>query len=88
MTGREFRAIRMFNNISQKDIALKLGFSCRDSVRRYENKEFLPHNFEVVLSEIVGYDFTNPNKLKEYVEKLPNDVFHLYKVVKRGFFWR
>lgn len=87
MTGIEFRAIRMFNGISQKEIAMKLGFSCRDTIKKYEKKDFLPQRFVQVISDMVGYDFTNPTKLRDYVDKLPEEVFHLYKAVKRSIFF-
>ena len=83
MTGQDLRAIRLLNGITQQQIAEKVGYSTRDTIRKYENSEFLPHKFVLAISELVGFDFTNDKKQMDYVSKIPKDVHNLYKVPKR-----
>ena len=93
MTGQEFKRIREFNKISQIQVANILGYSTRTPVIQAEQMEYLPYNFPKVISEIIGLDFTDDNKVSEYISKLPakeprkrtkkeklfNDIFKLKK---------
>ena len=87
MKGRELRAIRLFNQISQIKLAHKLGYSTTDTIRKAEQQEFLPHSYVVAIKELVGIDFTNQKILDEYIQKLPEDIHHKYKagIFKRFF---
>lgn len=71
MTGQEFKRIREFNKISQIYIANVMGYSTRTPIIQAEKMEFLPFIFPKVLSQIIGLDFTDDNKVNEYVNKLP-----------------
>jgi len=71
MTGQEFKRIREFNKISKIYIANVMGYSTRTPIIQAEKMEFLPFIFPKVLSQIIGLDFTNDNKVNEYINKLP-----------------
>ena len=79
MTGKELRAIRSFNGISQAKLAERSGYECRDTIRRYEKADFVPHKFVVALSELISYDFTSEKKLAEYLSRIPSFVYDKYK---------
>lgn len=80
MTGQELRAIRMLYGITQEQIADKLGYTTRDTIRKYENTDFLPNKFVIAISELVKIDFTNEKKLEDYIKKMPKEIFHKFKV--------
>lgn len=71
MTGQEFKRIREFNKISQLQMAYNLGYSTRTPVIQAEQMEYLPYKYPKVISELIGLDFTDDNKVEEYLTKLP-----------------
>ncbi len=84
MTGKELRAIRSFNRISQTELGVHCGYNSRDTIRKYEKSDFVPHMFVVALSKITGYDFTNEKKLEQYLTNIPIFEFEKYKSTSLG----
>ncbi|MBX3042521.1 MAG: hypothetical protein KIT33_00340 [Candidatus Kapabacteria bacterium] len=74
MTGFELRCIRIFNQISQYQLAEELGYSTTDPIYKAERAEFLPHKFVKAISKLVGIDFSNQKTIDDYMKKLPKEL--------------
>lgn len=79
MTGKELRALRSFNRISQTKLGEQCGYYSRDTIRKYEKSDFVPNKFVIALSQLTGYDFTNEKNLEKYLTKIPSSEFDKYK---------
>jgi DNA-binding XRE family transcriptional regulator len=71
MTGMEFRAIRMYNQVSQMDFAYNVGLRNRHSVQKLERREQVPPKYVKVLSQMIGLDFLDEKVFREHYEEIP-----------------
>lgn len=85
MNGKEFKAIRRFNKVSQIDVAYKLGLNTRRMLWEVENQSAVPSKYIAALSELIKVDLTN----SKITEKILNEIPEKYFITeKRHSFYR
>lgn len=79
MNGKELRAIRMFNKISQIEFAKEIGYNTADTLRKVEDSMFIPKIYIDTISRLIGINFHDKHKLYLYLINLPNEVHCRYR---------
>ena len=84
LTGWEFKVLRMFSNVSQKSLAVKLGMSEKScyAIYKRERDYLLPPSYLQALSELSGINYVEMEKedaIAEFIKKIP----FRFKNVKR-----
>jgi transcriptional regulator with XRE-family HTH domain len=75
MTGREFRAIRRFNSISQADITAKTRYNSDSTVKAIERGDKVPIFYVNILSEILGLDLSIEANVRKELDGIPEKYF-------------
>lgn len=75
MTGKEFKAIRKFNKVSQIDVAYRAGLNTRKSIWEVENQPTVPTKYIAVLSNFVKVDLTNSKIAENILKEIPEKYF-------------
>lgn len=78
MTGKEFRAIRMGNHITQDDVAIRV-FRGISTIRRIEKTDYVPQKYIQALSDILKVDLLNENKLEMIKKDIPGFYYEKNK---------
>lgn len=71
MTGMEFRAIRMYNRVSQMNFAYNVGLRNRHSFQKLERMQSVPPKYVKVLSQMIGLDFLDEKIFQRHYENIP-----------------
>jgi transcriptional regulator with XRE-family HTH domain len=71
MTGEEFKAIRKYNRVSQRDLIGYLSYRSRYPIYELEKDEKVPEKFVRVLENLIGVKVSDPEIAKSYFEELP-----------------
>lgn len=67
MTGKHFKLIRTANKIRAIDLARELGYSSKSPIRLLENRAQIPYKVIKVLLGMIGIEFNEENKYREYL---------------------
>jgi hypothetical protein len=69
MNGIEFKAIRMYNHISQTNYAKALGLKSRRSIANLEFLDIIPERYIHILGKMIGINLLNPEIVKQAYQK-------------------
>lgn len=86
MTGLEFKAIRKFNQITQRDICEVVGWKTIQSCYDLEKRDVVPITLVNVLSKFIRKDLTKDDVLKEVLEQIPAKYFMTKRALFRSIF--
>lgn len=78
MTGKEFKAIRMYNQISQEDVAFLIDRNSRHTVARMEKRPIVTQKYVKALSQLTGINLFDEKNVNNIYESIPEK----YKITK------
>ena len=88
MTGKQFKAIRMYNQISQEEVANVIGRDSRHTVARMEKRPIVIHKYVKALSQLTGIDLFDDKTVNEIFESIPEKYKAERKRSQKGMFYR